>query len=81
MKTVAQAPAHFEVSEFGPKTTNWGHTGYLSVSPQGDFSLDAKNDLSIFFTPRKGTTFEQLEGLAGEMNRILENVPFNIRPR
>ena len=81
MKTVGQAPVYFKLSEFEPSMTDWGHTGYLSVSPQGDFSIDAHTDLHIFFTPRKGTTFEQVEQIADELNRLFEKVYFNVLPK
>jgi hypothetical protein len=81
MKTVGEAPAHFKLSEFTPTMTDWGHTGYISVSPQADFSLDERNELVIFFTPRPGTTFEQIETLARTMNDLLEKIHFNVQTR
>jgi hypothetical protein len=81
MNKIGEAPSHFKVAEFGPGSTDWGHTGYITVEPQGPFQLDEKSDLSIFFTPRKGTTFEELEGLARTLNDLLAKVYFNVHPR
>ncbi len=77
MKAVGEAPMRFRVSEFAPQMTDWGHTGYVSVEPQGDFSIADKTQLAIFFTPRNGTTFEQVEHLVRQLNDVLEKVHFN----
>ena len=81
MKTVGTAITNFRVSEFDPSQTDWGHTGYVSVDPQEPLSIDEKMDLHIFFTPRKGTTFEEIEELVKTLDRTLEKVTFNIIPK
>lgn len=80
MKTVGESPAYFKLSERGSDDTKWGHSGYITVQPQDDFSIGDRQHLTIFFTPRKGTTFKQVEQLADQMNEILEKVHFNIDP-
>jgi hypothetical protein len=56
MKTHGHAKMDFKLSEFEPGT-EWGHTGYISVIPQEEFSIDGQDELLIFFTPKPGTTF------------------------
>jgi len=68
MNKIGEAPSHFKVAEFRSRFHRLGPHGYITVEPQGPFQLDEKSDLSIFFTPRKGTTFEELEGLARTLN-------------
>jgi len=43
-----------------------------------NFSLVPKQRLDILFTPRKGATFEQIEGLTKHLNQVIQKGHFNI---
>lgn len=77
MKTFGSAKTGFKLSEFEPPK-EWGHTGYISVETQEPFLIDDRAELVIFFTPRKGTTFEEIEELARLLDEKLDKVYFNI---
>jgi hypothetical protein len=79
MKSRESAKTGFRFSETEPPT-EWGHTGYITVEPKEEFTLDGSNELVIFFTPRPGATFEQVEELRKQMEAILDKVHFNIFP-
>ena len=81
MRTVGSAKTRFRVSEFDPDMTDWGHTAYVTVETQERLALDDKTELVIFFTPRKGTTFEEVEKLVQQLNAVLDTVHFNLRYR
>lgn len=79
MKTVGEAETGCRLAETGPSGTDWGHTGYVFV--ESPILLDEQNEIQIFFTPKKGTSFEEIEALALEMDRKLAKIHFNINPR
>jgi hypothetical protein len=81
MNSIGQARTRFKLTEFTPEMTDWGHTAYISVVPEENLDIEPRSELVIFFTPRKGTTFEQVETLVGELNKVVANVHFNVFPR
>jgi hypothetical protein len=76
--SIGQAKTGFVLSESAPDLVDWGHTGYITVDTQEPLVLDDKTELILFFTPRRSTTFEEVEQLALQMDKILEKVHFNL---
>ncbi len=74
---VIKATTRFKLSEFAPKDAEWGHTGYVTVDLQEKLIIDGRTIFAMFFTPRKGTTFEQIEDLARRMDDLLDTVYIN----
>ena len=82
IKDKGSSLAVFKLSEFDPQMTHWGHTGYITVEAQPrDLRITDTMNMTIFFTPKKGTTFEQVEALARQMDELLEEVHFNTYAR
>jgi len=80
MKTVGSSKTDFKLSESEPQT-EWGHTGYITVTPDTPLLIDDQNELVIFFTPKPGTTFEEIEELVHTLDKKLGKIHFNIHPR
>lgn len=81
MRNVGSVKTCFKLSEFEPPQSDWGHTAYISVDTQEDWLLDSETELAVFFTPRRGTTFEEIEALVDQLNAKLDTAHFNIFKR
>ena len=81
MNTRGSAPVHFKLSEVDPSMSTWGHTAYLWIEPQRPFRIDDHHDLAVFFEPREGTTFKQIEDVIDQLNGLFETVNFNVLGR
>lgn len=80
MKTAGSSKTDFKLSEFEPPT-DWGHTGYISVTPDTPLLIDDQKELVIFFTPKNGTTFEEIEALVRTLDQKLDKIHFNVHNR